>query len=262
MTRGRRGWTVVAATLTVLGGMATEAEGQWRGRDRHRGHQDRGRAERYEPRAAPAFGLSFLAADPQGEMGLLVDDGFGGQVFGSFPLDRAGHVRIRADLGFLIYGHERQRYCFSVPIGCRIEMDLTTTNSIAFGGVGPELVFATGGVQPYVNGSVGFSYFFTSSALSGDAEYEDHFTTTNYDDVVMAWRAGGGLRVRVSDGRKPVWLDMAVEHHENGTANYLTKGDIQDNPDGSITLFPTRSDANLLAFRFGVSIGIGRGRTR
>ena len=39
---------------------------------------------------------------------------------------------------------------------------------------------------------------------------------------------------------------------------YLTEGDIQDNPDGSITLFPVVSEANLVSYRLGVTIGIPR----
>ncbi len=33
-----------------------------------------------------------------------------------------------------------------------------------------------------------------------------------------------------------------------------------DNPDGSITLFPKVSEANLVTYRIGVSVGIPRGR--
>lgn len=209
---------------------------------------------------APAMvGVSLVAADPRGEMGAFVDDGFGGQGWATWPLDSRGHLRLRGDVGFVVYGHERQRLCFGAPIGCRIEVDLTTTNSIAYGGVGPELVLATGRVQPYVHGAWGFSYFATTSSLSGTHEADDWGTTTNFDDLVGAWRFGGGLRVQVAGGRTPVWLDVALERHENGVADYLTRGDIVDHADGSITLYPIRSEANLTSVRLGVSIGLPRG---
>ena len=38
---------------------------------------------------------------------------------------------------------------------------------------------------------------------------------------------------------------------------YDAEGDILDHPDGSITLFPNRSEADLMTFRFGVSVGFG-----
>lgn len=240
MTFGQRaGWGVAAAmAMAVLaGGEALEAQERW-------------------PTPRGEFGFSLLGAEPQGTMGRLVDAGFGGQGYGAWNLDDRGHVRIRGDLGFVIYGHERYETCFGAPVGCRIGLDVTTTNSIFFGGVGPEVVLATGRVQPYLGASFGFSYFATTSSLSGVDEWDDWANTTNYDDGGFAWRAGGGLRVRLSDGRKPVFLDLALERHDNGIVEYLTEGDIVDNPDGSVTLYPTRSEADLVAFRIGVSIGI------
>lgn len=206
--------------------------------------------------------VTFLVGQPQGEMGHLVNEGFGMQLGGAFSSAAEGHFFMRGDFGFMIYGHERQEFCYAVPVGCRIGMDLTTDNFIVFGGLGPEMVLATGAVQPYVNASFGFSYFATTSSLGDDSGYDDFATTTNYSDGMFAWRAGGGIRFRVRDGRKPVFLDFAMERHENGVAAYLTEGDIVDHPDGSITMYPNVTEANLVTFRMGVSIGIPHGRRR
>lgn len=203
------------------------------------------------------LGLSFVAGDPVGDLNAFFDQGFGGQLEGAWAVTEDRRVRLRADLGFLVYGHERIRYCYTVPIGCRIEADLTTTNNIVYFGVGPELVLATGALEPYVYGTTGLSYFATVSSLDGADGGPDWAETTNYDDVVMAWKLGGGVRLRVSRGRSPVSLDFGLERHQNGIASFLTEGDIVDNPDGSITLFPNRSEANLMTFRFGVSVGVG-----
>ena len=35
---------------------------------------------------------------------------------------------------------------------------------------------------------------------------------------------------------------------------YLTEGDIVDHADGSITLYPNRSEANFITYHFGVTI--------
>ena len=200
-------------------------------------------------------GLSFVAGNPSGDLGTFFDQGFGAQLEGSWAMTEDGRLRLRADLGALVYGHERFGLCH--PVGCRIGVDLTTTNNIFFAGIGPEYAFSTGAFEPYVFGTMGLSYFATISSLSGADEYNDYFDTTNYSDVVMAWKFGGGARVRVHRGAHPVSLDFGLERHENGIANFLTEGDIFDNPDGSITLFPNRSEANLMTFRFGVSVGFG-----
>jgi hypothetical protein len=238
---GRTTWMAGLALALTLAGVS-EARGQ----------------EWTAPRGR--LGLSFVAGDPVGDLNAFFDQGFGGQIEGAWAVTEDRRVRLRGDAGFLVYGHERLRYCYSVPIGCRIEADLTTTNNIFYFGVGPELALATGALEPYVYGTTGLSYFATISSLDGADGGPEWAETTNYDDVVMAWRVGGGMRLRVSSGRRPVALDFGVERHQNGIADFLTEGDIVDNPDGSITLFPNRSEANLVTFRFGVSIGLGARR--
>jgi hypothetical protein len=221
-----------------------------------------GGADAQQRRVPPAghVGIAAVGAGPLGDLGHYIDAGGGAQLYGAVPLDPEGRVRLRMDFGFLIYGHERRSLCYAVPVGCRIEADLTTTNSVLYGGLGPEVVLATGDVQPYLNASAGFSYFLTTSSLSDAWGYGDYATTTNYTDAVFAWRAGGGIRVQVSGGRAPVFMDLGVERHQNGVAYFLTQGDIEDHPNGDITLYPNRSEANMVAFRLGVSVGIPRSR--
>jgi hypothetical protein len=237
---GRGTYRTATLAVAVLATLAGGVDAQMRGPDLPVGY----------------VGFELAGANPVGELGSYIDAGFGGQIFGAIPVEPSRHVRMRADFGFLIYGQEHQQVCFSQTVGCRISLDLTTTNAILYGGVGPEVVLADGPVEPYVNVSVGFSYFTTTSSVSGLNEWSDFASTTNYDDAMFAWRAGGGLRLRVRDGRKPVFIDLAAERHQNGVAQFLTEGGIEDHPDGSITLHPYRSEANLWTFRIGVSLGI------
>ena len=48
-------------------------------------------------------------------------------------------------------------------------------------------------------------------------------------------------------------LDFGVAYQAHGARDYLTKGGITDNADGSLVFAPKRSTANLFAFRFGVT---------
>lgn len=202
-----------------------------------------------------SFGLGFVAADPVGELGQLVDQGFGFELSGGVPMAAGGHLRMRMDLGVIVYGIERFHYC---SFGCRVGTELTTTNSIVYGGIGPEIVLARGDVQPYVHALAGLSGFVTSSNLDDHDGYGSYGNTTNYSDVVFALRYGGGLRMRVGGGRRPVFVDVGVERHDNGIANYLTRGDIVDHDDGTVTMYPNRSDADLMTFTLGISFGFPR----
>lgn len=207
------------------------------------------------------FGFGFVAVEPVGELGAFFDQGFGFQLEGAVGPAAERHLRLRGNLGVVVYGHERQGFCYPTPIGCRIGLDLTTTNSILFAGLGPELVLPVGPLEPYVHATIGVSYFATTSSLDGDdGHHHDYAENTNYSDAVLAYTFGGGLRMALRRGRKPIYLDLAMERHQNGAASFLTEGDIVDHPDGSITILPNRAQANLVAFRVGVSFGIPSGR--
>jgi hypothetical protein len=124
-------------------------------------------------------------------------------------LDPAGVVSLRGSLGFINYGNERLQFC-SV-YSCRVGIDLDTSNNIVSFGVGPELAFQVGPVRPYARAALGIGYFVTTSGLSGDGDWDRTYASTdNYDDVVFQRRLGGGLGLRLSNGRYPVWLDVSI----------------------------------------------------
>lgn len=201
------------------------------------------------------LGLGFVVAQPVGEFDRYVDQGYGGQLNARFRLDPEGWLNLRTDVGFVIYGRETLHFCS--PFGCRVDLDLTTTNSIVFAGIGPEIVVPGEWARPYFFGTFGLGYFSTASSLGGSDSGVDYARTVNFDDAVFQSRVGGGIELRLRDGPKPIYLDFGAQYHANGQAEYLREGDIRDNPDGSITLFPRRSDANLMTFRLGVTFGLG-----
>jgi hypothetical protein len=206
-------------------------------------------------RAVAGGGL--LIAQPVGEFDDFIDTGAG--IGGNFilKLDRRGVLGLRADAGVIIYGHEPKTACISATVGCRVEVDINTSNNIAWFNVGPELTLPSGPLQPYVNGSVGVAYFATNSSLSGHRSGSEPFAeTTNFDDATFAWQAGAGLRVPLRLASVPLYIDLGARYNTNGTAEFLREGDITDLPDGSIILDPQRSEANLLTFQIGVGVGI------
>jgi hypothetical protein len=197
-------------------------------------------------------------ARPQGEFGDYVESGFGGNVHYIHRLDRDGLIGIRVDGEAVTYGYERQRVLLSPTVGGRILADLVTTNNVAFLGVGPQVGTPNGTLRPYAHGFVGVSYLFTSSSLEGSHSGEPFASTTNFDDVTFAYGGGAGLYIPLRRGPAPVSLDLGATYRNAGRAEYLREGDIVDNPDGSISLFPTRSDTDMLSFHVGVTVGLSR----
>lgn len=204
------------------------------------------------------FDITMIGAQPTGEFGANVDQGWGLEFGARYRLDPAGLVSLRGSLGFINYGNETLEFC-SV-YSCRVGIDLDTRNNILFLGVGPEVAIQMGPIRPYARVAVGLGYFVTTSGLSGSDDWSGHSyaSTNNYEDVVFQKRLGTGLGIRLSNGWRPVWLDIGADYHNNGMASYLREGDIVDQPDGSVVIYPQRSEANLWTFRVGVSIGFGR----
>ena len=208
-----------------------------------------------EPRAY--LDLNLMGANPVGEFGQFVPGGFGGEAGFRVRLGDRSPAFLRVDGGFMVYGFERFDVCLPSPIGCRVGADVTTTNSVGFLGVGPEIA-ASGRVAPYVFGTAGLSYFSTQSSLDDEWSGESYFNTRHYADLVAGLRVGGGVRVALG-GPGAVLLDVGAAYHRNGVATYLREGDLVDNPDGSVTLFPNRTEANFMTFRLGISIPLGGG---
>jgi hypothetical protein len=204
-------------------------------------------------------GVSGQYARTVGEFRDYVRGGVGLNLELVWPVVTGSPLALRGDGGFIVYGSERSRVCLGGGVGCRIELDLTTTNSIAYLSVGPQLMLQSGAVRPYANAGVGFAYFGTSSDVRGSGGQQDSFaSTTNFDDVTFQWGGGGGLLIPLGRGATPVMLDLGARYHGNGRVEYLREGDIEDLPDGSLVFTPTRSEANLVTFRIGIVAGVRR----
>ena len=159
------------------------------------------------------------------------------------------------DGGFVNYGSETKTACISSTLGCRVTVDVNTTNNIAFLGVGPQLMAPDGHLRPYVNGTVGFSYFFTESSLKGSDDNVTFAQTTNFHDAVFASAVGAGLYVPLRRGPTPISLDRGARYNWNARTRYLREGSIVDLPDGSIEFTPIESRTDLVTWKVGVTFG-------
>ena len=211
-----------------------------------------------EPRGpSRAFaGVHLMVAQPLGEFDDYID--WGGGIGGEFlyAFDRQGALGLRVNVGLMIYGHETKRVPLSPSLG-RISVDVSTSNNILVMGIGPQVMLPSGAVRPYMNGTVGLSYFFTQSSVEGSADFEPFASSTNFDDATFAWAAGGGLYIPLRRGRKhPLSLDIGAQYHANGEARYLREGSIREDGTGEIFFDPIRSQTNLLTYRLGVTVGL------
>jgi hypothetical protein len=206
-------------------------------------------------------GGSFTIARPQGEFGDYVDNGIGGDLHYIRALDDEGMVSLRVDAGLAVYGYES----YTVGDEYGYLTNVSTSNNIAWIGVGPQIGVPDGRLRPYVNGYAGYSFIWTTTTLDDgyddyydDYYYDDDVSITEQDDWSFSYGAGAGLYIPVRRGGNPVSIDLGLRYHNNGEAEYLREGDIVGNEDGTVTLYPNRSDTDLLTFHIGVSVGVGR----
>ncbi len=202
--------------------------------------------------------FTFIQSRPTGAFADNIGLGYGVNAAYLYQLDRDGILSLRADLGFLGYGHESKRVPLSSTVGGRIQVKVSTTNYIVPVSIGPQLTWPTGNVRPYVNGGFGGQFFYTQSSIDGNNGSTSNFSTTNQHDQTHAWVAGGGVYVPIHSRKVNVMLDAGVQYFADGRAQYLRPGSIIDLPDAQIQINPLESDTHMLVVRLGVRVGAVR----
>lgn len=193
-------------------------------------------------------GIRAINAQPLGEFKRYVNSGWGfGGDFRWFPMGQEVFA-LRGDAMFLNYGRQTTRECFGT--GCRVTVRITTQNNIFSGLAGPELQIPVGPIRPYVNAMAGWTVFWTQSSADGQNGGDDVFQTTNQQDNLFTWAAGGGVRFPI--GAK-VKLDLNARRNYNGRARYLTRDSFGD---GTITTPLVReSEVSMWTYAIGFSFG-------
>jgi len=193
---------------------------------------------------APEVGLNLSLGLGQGEFKSFVRaaGGIGGYV--AVPLDPAGTFAIRGDFSVLYHNYDTW---VLYPV-------VTTKSYVSTLRVGPQLAIGSGPIRLYGFVAGGFSYFSTDLGL--DDGCSCGVTTTLNDDFTWATEVGGGLRIglRTRAGMGGgLALDLGARALHNGQATYVTSAGITHNSDGSFTVRPIRSEANLVVLHLGFS---------
>jgi opacity protein-like surface antigen len=203
-----------------------------------------------------AFSISIMQTRPQGALGEHVGLGYGLSGAYLFRVDRAGLLSIRADLGVVDYGNNAERTALSSTVGGRVQVNVRTTNSIIPVSVGPQLMWPTGRVRPYVNAGVGGQGFVTQSRVENLNSSVSFASTTNQSDFASSWSAGGGIYMAVYSGKANVSLDLGAQYMNGGNARYLAPGSIVNLPNGQVTITPLSSATHLMIVRAGLRVGL------
>lgn len=202
--------------------------------------------------------LKLTVGLPQGEFADQLDaNGFGGNLAAAvgFP---GSPLLIGADLGFMIYGHERRNEPFSTTIP-DVTVDVVTDNSLALGHLFLRLKANLPGIQPYADALFGFKYFFTETRIESEQFDQNEITrSTNFDDTALSYGFGGGVKISLftptgENGPGGVYLDLGAKYLMGTEASYLQEGSIR-RQNGQVTFDVDQSKTDMLLIQFGVGI--------
>ncbi|HWH04024.1 MAG TPA: hypothetical protein VN674_10055 [Gemmatimonadales bacterium] len=221
--RGTVVWTVL-----LVAGFASTSQAQWRG------------LREVEPSVGPQAGVNFMFGIPQGEFRQFVRSVGGFDAFITAPVTRSG-LGVRLEGSMLFHGGN-----------CYYACGLETTSYIGTLRAGPQITLGTGSVRLYGLATAGFSYFATDVNDHYGCGCYGSYGNTLVDDFSGSWEAGGGVQMYMGR-RGRVALDLGARYQDNGRATYLTDSSIQSNGDGTFTVTPIRSSANLVLYHLGVS---------
>jgi hypothetical protein len=171
-----------------------------------------------------------------------------------YNIDYKGFLSIRLDAGTVQYARERKDASF-LGITGRVSLDLETTNNIAWGAIGPQIMIPDGPFRPYANAAVAYTDFSTTSTLSDPFGQFQSISNQNAHDGSHAWIFGSGFQIPFGTSGA---FNFGGKYYYGGRATYLTKGDITDNPDGTITLNPHNSKTDMVIWQLGFMFAIPR----
>jgi len=195
---------------------------------------------------------------PRAEFADQLDSfGFGGSLSAAAGFT-GSPLRIGADLGFMIYGHERRNEPFSTTIP-DVTVDVVTDNSVATGHIFLRFQPDFPGMKPYADALFGFKYLFTETRIESEQfDQNEVVRSTNFDDTALSYGFGGGVKIHLftptaEDAPASVYLDLGAKYLMGSEAKYLKKGSIR-REDGTVTFDVSRSRTDMLLLQFGLGI--------
>lgn len=210
--------------------------------------------------------LDFGVGIPQGEFKDQADHVGGGlNIMAGYRFANSP-VMLGLEFGFMNFGTDTRDEALSTTIpDLRVEVE--NSYNLAHGDVLLRIIAPPATVRPYVDGLVGFNYFFTETVIRDRDDFfdDDKLSDTNYEDTSLSYGFGAGMQIRLWQKRggdtdltqemqpSSVYLNLRSRYMFGNEAEYLQKGSIEVN-DGRVTYDVTKSETNLLHIKIGVVV--------
>ncbi|MDX1641129.1 MAG: outer membrane beta-barrel protein [Balneolaceae bacterium] len=222
-----------------------------------------GSAHSQELQAAIDFGVGI----PQGEFRDQSDHVGGGiNLMGGYRFANSP-VMLGLEFGFMNFGTDTRDEALSTTIpDLRVEVE--NSYNLVHGDLLLRLIAPPATFRPYVDGLLGFNYFFTETVIRDRDDFFDDDETlsdTNFEDTALSYGFGAGTQIRLWQKRgeitsdmddvepSSVYLNIRGRYMFGREAEYLQKGSIQVE-DGQAFYDVSQSKTDLLHIKIGVVV--------
>jgi hypothetical protein len=190
------------------------------------------------------------------------EDGGGGfGLHGGYALDRARHLSLRLEGGFLAYGYvtrdvnvpqydEDGSYQGNTDVSYAVRQHQMYSLDL-----GPEVTALRGRVRPYGFLTAGLSYFrSTMNVRPPRYDGDDGVDRTIFSAGNFAWSTGLGLRVGPRDARSGAF-DVGIRFRRNARAHYANDRSLSSLSSSSVVVTPFYGSANVITIYAGAWVG-------
>jgi hypothetical protein len=184
--------------------------------------------------------------------------GLGGSGYFGFKFKKSP-FSIGLSFSVLVLGSQTRVESFSSAIP-DVEVDVTTRNYILMAHLVLRIQPPAGGLRPYAEGLLGFSYLWTETGVYDRGWGNSAIASSvNQSDFTWSAGAGGGLMIRIYEKKTNrgkagfgIFIDVGARYVLGGRAEYLSEGGIIEG--GGRLVYDTHlSRTDLLTTKIGLS---------
>lgn len=204
------------------------------------------------------LGLTANLLLPQGEFQETIDAVGGGISFYGGYQFRGSPLYLGAEIGLANFGTDSRTEPWSSTIP-DLKMNVDNNYNLFHGHLVGRVQPQRTAFQPFIEGLVGFNYFFTETTVSsrgGANANEPIASDTNYDDSSLSYGVGAGVQFLVSrfesDGvRGKFYMSLSGRYLRGGEASYLKKGSIEITENSQVIYNPMQSRTDMFLISLG-----------
>lgn len=210
------------------------------------------------------FGIDLEAGIPQGDFNDQMNNtGWGLDLTGGYRFFNTPFM-LGLELGYMNFGTDRREEPLSTTIP-DLRVEVKNSYNLVHGDLLLRVITPESMFRPFLDGLVGFNYFYTETVLEERGSERDYLRDTNFEDTALNYGFGGGVQIKLyhyqeddfREGQfspRSIYLNLTSRYMFGQKAEYLQEGSIY-REDGEVYYDVSYSTTDLLYLKIGVVAG-------